>query len=118
MGVLTDYIAGADDPARSMLARLRDRALELVPSAEEGNSYGMAALRYRGKPLISVVTAKHGYSVFPFSANVVALAAADLDGFASTKGGIKFSDQQPLLGATFDRLVLERRAEIDAAAKR
>jgi uncharacterized protein YdhG (YjbR/CyaY superfamily) len=115
MPELTDYIATLDEPSKSVVDGWRLRALELVPSAEEGTSYGMAALRYRGRPLISVVTTKSGYSVFPFSADVVAHAAPQLDGFATTKGGIRFSDEQPLPDGVFDGLVLGRRDEIDAA---
>jgi uncharacterized protein YdhG (YjbR/CyaY superfamily) len=115
MGAVADYIASVDEPTRSMLERLRDRALGLVPDAAEGKSYGMAALRYRGRPLVGVVAAKHGYSVFPFSSRVVEQAIADLDGFDSTKGGIRFTDARPIPDAVFDRLVLERRDEIDAA---
>jgi uncharacterized protein YdhG (YjbR/CyaY superfamily) len=115
MGEVTDYIASVDEPARSMLQRLLARTLALVPDAVEGKSYGMAALRYRGRPLISVVVAKHGYSVFPFSSHVVEQAIADLDGFDSTKGGIRFTDARPIPDAAFDRLVRGRRDEIDSA---
>jgi uncharacterized protein YdhG (YjbR/CyaY superfamily) len=91
------------------------RAHELVPSAETGTSYGMPALRYRERPLVSVVATKAGYSVFPFSATVVEIVLRELEGFDSTKGGIRFTEAQPLPMAAFDRLVEERVAEIDAA---
>jgi uncharacterized protein YdhG (YjbR/CyaY superfamily) len=87
----------------------------LVPAAEEGTSYGMAALRYRGRPLVSVVSTKHGYSVFPFSAQVVASVVAELDGFTFSKGGVMFTDERHLPDAAFDALVLRRRDQIDAA---
>jgi uncharacterized protein YdhG (YjbR/CyaY superfamily) len=118
MGEVTDYIAGLDTPARTLLERYRKRAVALVPDAEEGASYGMAALRYRGRPLISVVSTKQGYSVFPFSPEVVASVVAGLDGFASTKGGIKFTDERTLPDDAFDALVTGRRDEIDTALAR
>ena len=71
VGEVTDYIAGLEEPARAVLERYRARAVAVVPEAEEGTSYGMPALRYRGRPLVSVVTTKQGYSVFPFSPAVV-----------------------------------------------
>jgi uncharacterized protein YdhG (YjbR/CyaY superfamily) len=89
MGNVTDYIAGLDEPARSVLERYRARAVAVVPEAEEGTSYGMAGLRYRGRPLISVVSTKQGYSVFPFSSAVVESVIAEFNDFESTKGGIK-----------------------------
>ncbi len=115
MGVVTEYIDGTDEPARTTLAGFRDRAVELVPDAEEGTSYGMAALRYRGRPLISVVATKAGYSVFPFSPAVVEIVMAGLDGFDGTKGGIRFTEAQPLPRDAYDALVTERRDEIDRA---
>ena len=115
MGEVTDYIAGLDEPARAVLEWYRARAVAVVSGAEEGTSYGMPALRYRGRPLVSVVTTKQGYSVFPFSPAVVESVIADVDGFASTKGGIKFTDQRQLPAKAFDALVRRRRDEIDAA---
>jgi uncharacterized protein YdhG (YjbR/CyaY superfamily) len=115
MAELTEYIDSLEEPARSVVAGWRVRALELVPEAEEGKSYGMAALRYRGRPLVSVVATKGGYSVFPFSAEVVEQVSPRLDGFSSTKGGIRFTDDQPLPDDAFTELVVGRRGEIDAA---
>jgi uncharacterized protein YdhG (YjbR/CyaY superfamily) len=115
VGDVTDYNASLDEPARSVLERYRARAVAVVPDAEEGTSYGMAALRYRGRPLISVVSTKRGYSVFPFSAAVVEGVVAKLDGFEATKGGIKFTDKRHLPDKAFDALVARRRDEIDAA---
>ena len=115
MGEVSDYIAGLDEPARSVLERYRARAVAVVPEAEEGTSYGMAALRYRGRPLISVVSTKQGYSVFPFSSAVVDSVMSEFDGFESTKGGIRFTDKRPLPDKAFDALVVRRRDEIDAA---
>jgi uncharacterized protein YdhG (YjbR/CyaY superfamily) len=112
---LTDYIASLDEPAGSVVAAWRSRALDLVSEAEEGRSYGMPALRYRGRPLVSVVATKNGYSVFPFSAEVVERVMLQLDGFSSTKGGIRFTDDLPLPDAAFTALVVSRRDEIDAA---
>jgi uncharacterized protein YdhG (YjbR/CyaY superfamily) len=115
VGEVTDYIAGLDEPARAVLERYRARAVAVVPAAEEGSSYGMPALRYRGRPLVSVVTTKQGYSVFPFSPAVVESVIAEVDGFESTKGGIRFTDQRKLPAKAFDALVKRRRDEIDAA---
>lgn len=115
MSDVLDYIAQLDEPARSMVQRFFGRATALVPTAEEGASYGMAALRYRGKGLVSVLATRRGYSVFPFSSAVVAHAMPDLDGFESTKGGIRFTDANPIPDDAFDRMVLDRRDEIDAA---
>jgi uncharacterized protein YdhG (YjbR/CyaY superfamily) len=118
MGAVTDYIAGLDEPARSVLERYRARAVAVVPEAEEGTSYGMAALRYRGRPLVSVVSTKQGYSVFPFSPAVVEGVTAEFEGLEFTKGGIKFTHARHLPNEAFDALVARRRDEIDAAVSK
>jgi uncharacterized protein YdhG (YjbR/CyaY superfamily) len=115
MGEVTDYIAGLEEPARSVLERYRARTMAVVPEAEEGTSYGMAVLRYRGRPLVSVISTKQGYAVFPFSSAVVESVISELEAFESTKGGIKFTDERHLPDKAFDALVARRRHEIDAA---
>ncbi len=115
MGNVIDYIASHEEPARSVLERYRARAVAVVPEAEEGTSYGMAALRYRGRPLVSVVSTRQGYSVYPFSSAVVKNVITEFDDFAATKGGIKFTDKRHLPNKAFDALVAGRRDEIDAA---
>ncbi|MFC4223088.1 iron chaperone [Lysinibacter cavernae] len=112
---VTDYIAAAAEPERSLLAELYNRARELAPGATEGTSYGMPALRYRSRPLISIVTLKQGLALYPFSSTVVSSVADDLVGFAVTKGGFRFSVDQPVPKSVFDRVVRRRRAEIEAA---
>lgn len=111
----TDYIHSLDEDAGSMVMGWRLRAQELVGHVEEGRSYGMPALRYRGRPLMSIVATKAGFSMFPFSADVVAAVLPDLDGFATTKGGVKFTAEKQLPVAVFDTMVTARRDEIDAA---
>lgn len=118
MGALKDHLAGLDEPMRSRLEGYHRRALDLVPTAVEGTSYGIAALRYRGRPLVAVQVTRQGYSVYPFSPAVVTRVLelhGDLD---ATKGGIRFTEDQPLPDAAFDELVTARRAEIDAALAR
>lgn len=112
----TDYIHGLPEDDATVVGGWRLRAQEQAPGpVEEGMSYGMPALRYRGRPLVSIVATKAGYSIFPFSADVVAAVLPDLSGFATTKGGIKFTAEQPLPVAVFDRMIAARAAEIDAA---
>lgn len=111
----TEYIHSLDEDAATIVGGWRLRAQELVPDVKEGESYGMPALRYRDRPLISVMALKAGYAIYPFSADVVASVLPSLEGFASTKGGVKFTAAKPLPVAAFDRMVKERQAEIDAA---
>lgn len=103
------------DPIAERLDHYRRRAIALVPEATEGTSYGMPALRYRGRPLIAVIATTSGYSVYPFSPAVVDAAESLAPEARRTKGGLGFTDARPLPDAAFDALVQGRRDEIDAA---
>jgi uncharacterized protein YdhG (YjbR/CyaY superfamily) len=108
-----DYLAGLDEPARTVLAGIYAKARSIVPDAEQGRSYGMPALRYRRKPLVSAIETKRHLSLFPFSGKVVAAVAPDLDGFDLSKGTIRFSAERPLPDDIVTRVVELRRAEIE-----
>ncbi len=115
MGAVTDYLAGVkDDARRAALEHVVAVARAIVPDAEEGMSYGMPALRHRGKPLIAVIAAKQHLSLFPFSSAVVTAVAPLLDGFSLSKGTIRFAPDHPVPDAVLHRVVELRRAEIEA----
>jgi uncharacterized protein YdhG (YjbR/CyaY superfamily) len=115
VGEVTDYIAGLEEPARGVLERYRARAVAVVPEAEEGASYGMPALRYRGRPLVSVVTTKQGYSVFPFSPAVVESVVAEVDGSRVDQGRHQVHRPAQAARQGVRRAGEARRDEIDAA---
>lgn len=118
MDEFTEYIASLDGPARDAVEHVRTRALELVPDAEEGMSYGMAALRYRDSPLVSArATARH-IGLYPFSPPAIEALGADLAGFSTSKGTVRFTPDHPLPDDVLDRLVLFRRDEIDGMRSR
>ena len=117
MGELSDYIAGLDGPDRDALERIRARAASLVPDAVEGMSYGMPALRYRDRPLLSVRVTKTHIGYYPFSPEVIDAVHADLEGFDWAKGTIRFSREHPIPDSLLTKLVLLRRDEIDASIK-
>jgi uncharacterized protein YdhG (YjbR/CyaY superfamily) len=113
MGTIGDYLAGLQPDQRAALQHVVDIASRVVPDAEEGTSYGMAALRVDGRPLLGLTAAARHLSVFPFSPAVVAAVAPDLDGFSLSKGTIRFTVDRPLPDAVVERVVGLRRAELD-----
>jgi uncharacterized protein YdhG (YjbR/CyaY superfamily) len=112
MGELNEYLETVSAPGRAALARVRDLALQECPDAEESRSYGMAALRFRGKPLLGFVAAKAHLSVFPFSPEAVEAVAAELAGFSLSKGTIRFTADRPLPDSVVRELVRTRMAQI------
>ncbi len=115
---VTDAIAALEQPARAVLAGWHARALELEPSTTEGVSYGVPALRHRGRPLIAVAVTAAGYSVYPFSPAAIVASAPLLGDLRRSKGAVAFTDARPLPREAFDALLLARRVEIDAALDR
>ncbi|HEY5187377.1 MAG TPA: DUF1801 domain-containing protein [Actinomycetes bacterium] len=115
MPAVDDYLDGLDDPTRSAFERIRALALVEATEAVQGTSYGMAALLYRGKPLLGVLAAKHHLSVFPFSSRVVDAVRDRLDTFELSKGTIRFSVDQPIPDEVVRDVVRLRMAEIDGA---
>lgn len=117
MGAVTDYVAGVDDDdRRAALEHVIALARALVPEAQEGTSYGMPALRHRGKPLVAVVAARQHLSVFPFSGAIVEAVAPDLDGFSLSKGTIRFDADRPVPDAILRRIIELRIAQIEGTA--
>ncbi len=112
---MDEYLAGLDAPARAAFERIRDLALELVPQAEQGTSYGMAALTYQQRPLLAFRAARGHLSVFPFSARVVDAVRDQLPGFDLSKGTIRFTAVAPLPDEAVRAIVRHRMAEIDRA---
>ncbi|NNC13947.1 DUF1801 domain-containing protein [Planctomonas sp. JC2975] len=115
MGDVTEYYATLPADVRELFDGMRRRALELVPDAVEGRSYGMPALLYRGKGLLSTMQAKTHLAVYPFSGTVVGQVADRLPGFSLSSGTIRFSVDHPLPAEVVDDLIELRVREIDGA---
>jgi uncharacterized protein YdhG (YjbR/CyaY superfamily) len=98
-----------------VVEHVRAVAREAVPEAVDGLGYGMPALRYRDRPLLSVMPARRHIGLYPFSPAVVDAVAGQLDGYSFSKGTIRFSADHPLSDDLVRRIVLLRRAEIDQA---
>ncbi|RAN79177.1 hypothetical protein B5P43_14680 [Bacillus sp. SRB_336] len=117
MGTVTTYLGTIEGPDRTALERVYALARDLVPEAEEGTSYAMAALIYRDKGLIAAVRAKKFLSIYPYSGAVIAASLGLLDDFETTTGSIHFSADHQLPDNVLRGIVEARRSEIDARAR-
>jgi uncharacterized protein YdhG (YjbR/CyaY superfamily) len=117
MGEVGTYLSTVDGADRDALQRVYAIAREVVPEAEEGTSYAMAALLYRDKGLIASVRAKKFLSLYPYSGAVIASVLDTLSDFETTSGSIHYSADHQLPDAIVRRIVEVRRAEIDATAR-
>jgi uncharacterized protein YdhG (YjbR/CyaY superfamily) len=112
-----DYFSSLDAPARGAFEHIRDLAIEIAPEAEQGTSYGMAALRYDQKPLLGFRAARRHLSVFPFSSRVVDAVRDQLAGFELSRGTIRFTATTPLPDEVVRDIVRHRIQEIVGPAR-
>ncbi|MGE5286565.1 MAG: iron chaperone [Micromonosporaceae bacterium] len=115
MPAVDDYFGGLDASTRAAFEHVRDLVMDMVPEAEQGTSYGMAALKYKKKPLIAFLAAKQHLSVFPFSSRVVDAVRDRLTGFELSKGTIRFTAATPLPDEVVRDIVRHRMEEIDGS---
>lgn len=116
MGTVDDYLATLAAPDAAAVSHVYGLAREVVGEVEQGTGYGMPALIYRGKPLISVMRAKTHIGVYPFSGAVVETvsdAAAQVPGVTLAKGTVRFQPGNPLPDDVVRALVAARRDQID-----
>jgi uncharacterized protein YdhG (YjbR/CyaY superfamily) len=116
MSAMDEYLDGLPPEYKAALARVRTVVEEVEPEAEEGESYGMPAFLYAGRPLLGFRAAKKHLSVFPFSPAAVEAVEDRLEGFDLSKGTIRFTPDRPVPEDVLVDLVRVRKEEI--AAKR
>ena len=116
MSTVDEYFDSLDAPSRAAFDRVRNIALALVPEAEPGTSYGMAALRYQRKPLLGFRASQRHLSVFPFSPQAIDAVRDRLAGFDLAKGTIRFTAATPIPDDVVRDLVRHRAAEITGSA--
>jgi len=116
MGTVDDYLSELEATDRDAIERVYALSRDEVPDAEQGRGYGMPALVYKGKPLISVMRAKKHIGLYPFSPDAVSSVAAEVEAVEATgldKGTIRFQPEHPLPEDVVRGLVRRRRDQID-----
>jgi uncharacterized protein YdhG (YjbR/CyaY superfamily) len=98
--------------ARAALEHVAALARTVVPDAATGVSYGAPSLLVDGKALIGVSRGARHLSLVPFSPPAIDAVRDELDGFAASKGVIRFTPEHPVPDDVVLRLVHLRLAEI------
>ena len=111
MGTIDDYLTSLDPADAAVISHAYDIAHDVAPEAEQGIGYGMPALVYRGKSLLSVMRAKNHFGIYPFSPAAIVAVLPLLEGVDHAKGTIRFTE--PLPDETLRALVEARKEQID-----
>jgi uncharacterized protein YdhG (YjbR/CyaY superfamily) len=112
---IDEYLAAVSDDKRAALERLRRTIRSVAPKAEECISYGLAAFRLNGRPLIAFGAAEHHCALYPMSSATLNANRGELKGYDTSKGTIRFQADHPLPVAFVRKLVKARIAESRAS---
>jgi uncharacterized protein YdhG (YjbR/CyaY superfamily) len=110
-GTIDEYLADVNAEQRAVLEALRQTIRAVAPKAEECISYGLAAFRLNGRPLVAFGAAAHHCAFYPMSSATVEAFQDQLRRFDTSKGTIRFSTDKPLPKTLVRKLVKARMAE-------
>lgn len=105
---IDEYLARLGAEQRAALQRLRKLIMATIPAAEECISYGVPSFRLQGRFVLALgATPKH-CAFYPGA--VVAAHKAELAGYSTSKGTIRFQPDRPLPKPLVQKLV---RAQVE-----
>ena len=92
---IDEYLAGLGVESRGALQKVREAIRAAAPEAAECISYGMPAFRLNGKCIAGFRAARDHCSFHPMSGATVATLGAELVGYDTSPGTIRFSLARP-----------------------
>jgi uncharacterized protein YdhG (YjbR/CyaY superfamily) len=111
---IDSFLAALPEDQRAALQKVRETVRATAPEAVESISYGIPTYKYKGRPLIYFGAGKKHCAIY---GGVVADATeAELEGYSTAKGTIRFPPDKPLPAEFVERLVKAQIGRIEAGA--
>ena len=108
---IDEYLAGVGANQRAALEKLRKTVRSVVPKAEECISYGLAAFRLNGRPLVAFGASANHCAFYLMSGTTVEAHQDELKDYETSKGTIRFPAEKPLPAGLVRKLVKARIVE-------
>jgi uncharacterized protein YdhG (YjbR/CyaY superfamily) len=110
-----DYLARVPSEQRIALEQLRATIRSVTPESEETIKQGVPVYRFRGRPLVSIGSARHHVALYIRYGDVLDRHLGELNGYDVSKTVIRFSPDQPIPVQLVAKLVKARLAELEDA---
>jgi uncharacterized protein YdhG (YjbR/CyaY superfamily) len=108
-----EYLAAIPEDQRAALAKLRKEIESAAPAATEGISYQVPTFKHQGRPLVGFGAATKHCAFYVMSPDVMRAHAAELKGYDTGKGSIRFPAGKPLPTKLVKKLVKARIVETE-----